>query len=187
MSSACQRNGGGMTNMRTCATEKDGEQRQWILSRAIIPNAALQPPKLDKHFNNKHDGKEAGNDIVALSAERACFNQTDTLSTLDFHQQRKFWYVLQIKLRTKLLNQTNLIQLVGNWSNHNLSKWKPLFSATKQRRNSNKWLPQMVWSIIDSSAWVVRYCNKLWLIRDGPVKLSLQVDESTDVSSYWQL
>jgi len=74
----------------TFITEKDGTQRpQYVLCGTMFSNANFKPSKLNEHFQNRHGGKTAGNDIATLQVKRARFDRVGTLPTYGFSPPEK--------------------------------------------------------------------------------------------------
>ncbi|XP_076315072.1 protein FAM200C-like [Tachypleus tridentatus] len=173
----------------TCTTEKDGTQRpQCILCSTLFSNANLKPSKLDEHFQNKHGGRDAGNDIVTLRVKRARFDQVGTLPTYGFSPTEK-----------PLLSASYEVayQIAKSKKPHTIGEEliKPCaleMAKIVLRKEAEKKLQQVSLSndvihnrIIDMSVDILE--QVVADIKASPVKISLQVDESTDVSNCCQL
>ncbi|XP_076325489.1 protein FAM200C-like [Tachypleus tridentatus] len=166
----------------TCTTEKDGTQRpQCILCSTLFSNANLKPSKLDEHFKNKHGGRDAGNDIVTLRVKRARFDQVGTLPTYGFLPTEK-----------PLLRASYEVayQIAKSKKPHTIGEEliKPCaleMAKIVLDKEAEKKLQQVSLSndvihnrIIDMSVDILE--QVVADIKASPVKISLQVDESTD-------
>ncbi|XP_076373030.1 protein FAM200C-like [Tachypleus tridentatus] len=173
----------------TCTTEKDGTQHpQCILCSTLFSNANLKPSKLDEHFKNKHGGRDAGNDIVTLRVKRARFDQVGTLPTYGFSPTEK-----------PLLRASYEVayQIAKSKKPHTIGEEliKPCaleMAKIVLGKEAEKKLQQVSLSndvihnrIIDMSVDILE--QVVADIKASPVKISLQVDESTDVSNCCQL
>ncbi|XP_076315873.1 protein FAM200C-like [Tachypleus tridentatus] len=166
----------------TCTTEKDGTQRpQCILCSTLFSNANLKPSKLDEHFKNKHGGRDAENDIVTLRVKRARFDQVGTLPTYGFSPTEK-----------PLLRASYEVayQIAKSKKPHTIGEEliKPCaleMAKIVLGKEAEKKLQQVSLSndvihnrIIDMSVDILE--QVVADIKASPVKISLQVDESTD-------
>ncbi|XP_076352731.1 protein FAM200C-like [Tachypleus tridentatus] len=166
----------------TCTTEKDGTQRpQCILCSTLFSNANLKPSKLDEHFKNKHGGRDAGSDIVTLRVKRARFDQVGTLPTYGFSPTEK-----------PLLRASYEVayQIAKSKKPHTIGEEliKPCaleMAKIVLGKEAEKKLQQVSLSndvihnrIIDMSVDILE--QVVADIKASPVKISLQVDESTD-------
>ena len=173
----------------TCVTEKDGTQRpQCILCSTMFSNANLKPSKLDEHFKNRHGGKDAGNDIATLRVQRARFDRAGTLLTHGFSPTAK-----------PLLHASYQVAYLVAKSKkpHTIAKelTKPCaleMAKTVLGQEAARKLQQVSLSndvirnqIVDMSDDILE--QVVVDIKASPVKISLQVDESTDVSNCCQL
>lgn len=69
----------------TCMTEADGTRRpHCILCSTVFTNANLRPSRLNEHFNNRHGGTDAGQDLNSLKTKRERFGRSGTMSNLGF-------------------------------------------------------------------------------------------------------
>ncbi|XP_076325352.1 protein FAM200C-like [Tachypleus tridentatus] len=170
----------------TCTTEKDGTQRpQCILCSTLFSNANLKPSKLDEHFKNKHGGRDAGNDIVTLRVKRARFDQVGTLPTYEVSPTEK-----------PLLRASYEVayQIAKSKKPHTIGEEliKPCaleMAKIVLGKEAEKKLQQVSLSndvihnrIIDMSVDILE--QVVADIKASPVKISLQVDESTDVVNF---
>ncbi|XP_076322307.1 protein FAM200C-like [Tachypleus tridentatus] len=173
----------------TCTTEKDGTQRpQCILCSTLFSNANLKPSKLDEYFKNKHGGRDAGNDIVTLRVKRARFDQVGTLPTYGFLPTEK--HLLRASYEVAY-------QIAKSKKPHTIGEEliKPCaleMAKIVLGKEAEKKLQQVSLSndvihnrIIDMSVDILE--QVVADIKASPVKISLQVDESTDVSNCCQL
>ncbi|XP_045120470.1 protein ZBED8-like [Portunus trituberculatus] len=172
----------------TCATEKGGTQRpQCILCTTLFSNANLKPSKFDEHFKNKHGGRDAGNGVVTLRAKKARFDQVGTLPTYGFSPTEK--PLLRASYEAAY-------QIAKSKKPHTVGEEliKPCALETAKivlGKEAEKKLQVFVSNdvihnrIIDMSGDILE--QVVADIKDSPVKISLQVDESTDVSNCCQL
>ncbi|KAK3885513.1 hypothetical protein Pcinc_010254 [Petrolisthes cinctipes] len=173
----------------TCATEKDGTQRpQCILCSTLFSNANLKPSKLDEHFKNKHGGRDAGNNIVTLIAKRARFDQAGTLPTYGFSPTEKSLLraFYQVAYQIAKLKKPHTIgeELIKPCV---LEMAKIVLGKEAEKKLQQVSLSNDVIHnrIIDLSDDILE--QVVADIKASPVKISLQVDESTDVSNCCQL
>ncbi|XP_076372943.1 protein FAM200C-like [Tachypleus tridentatus] len=144
-------------------------------------NANLKPSKLDEHFKNKHGGRDAGNDIVTLRVKRARFDQVSTLPTYGFSPTEK-----------PLLRASYEVayQIAKSKKPHTIGEEliKPCaleMAKIVLGKEAEKKLQQVSLSndvihnrIIDMSVDILE--QVVAVIKASPVKISPQVDESTD-------
>ncbi|XP_045117651.1 protein ZBED8-like [Portunus trituberculatus] len=172
----------------TCATEKDGTQRpQCILCITLFSNANLKPSKLDEHFKNKHDGRDAGNDIVTLRDKRARFDQVGTLPTYGFSPTEKplprASYEIAYHIAKSKKPHTVGEELIKPCA---LEMAKIVLGKEAEKKLQVSVSNDVIHNrIIDMSGDILE--QVVADIKDSPVKISLQVDESTDVSNCCQL
>ncbi|XP_076352730.1 protein FAM200C-like [Tachypleus tridentatus] len=166
----------------TCTTEKDGTQRpQCILCSTLFSNANLKPSKLDEHFKNKHGGRDAGNDIVTLRVKRARFDQVGTLPTYGFSPTEKLLlrasYEVAYQIAKSKKPHTIGEELIKPCA---LEMAKIVLGKEAEKKLQQVSLSNDVIHnrIIDMSVDILE--QVVADIKASPVKISLQVDESTD-------
>ncbi|XP_076359052.1 protein FAM200C-like [Tachypleus tridentatus] len=166
----------------TCTTEKDGTQRpQCILCSTLFSNANLKPSKLDEHFKNKHGGRDAGNDIVTLRVKRARFDQVGTLPTCGFSPTEKpllrASYEVAYQIAKSKKPHTIGDELIKPCA---LEMAKIVLGKEAEKKLQQVSLSNDVIHnrTIDMSVDILE--QVVADIKASPVKISLQVDESTD-------
>ncbi|KAK8389755.1 hypothetical protein O3P69_009033 [Scylla paramamosain] len=168
----------------TCATEKDETQRpQCILCSTLFPNANLKPSKLDEHSKNKHGGRDAGNDIVTLIDKKARFDQAGTLPTYGFSPTEKpllrASYQDEYQIAKSKKPYTIGEELIKPCA---LEMAKIVLGKEAEKKLQQVSLSNVIHNrIIDMSDDILE--QVVAEIKASPVKISLQVDESIDVSN----
>ncbi|XP_068230406.1 protein FAM200C-like [Palaemon carinicauda] len=189
MSNKCKWNEDYIRYGFTCMTEADGTQRpQCILCSAVFANANLQSSRLNEHFNNLHGGTDAGHDLKILKIKRERFDRSGTLSKLDFVPVEK--PLLQASYEVALL-------CAKKKKAHTIAEELVIRCALEMvkivlGRESEKKLKQIPLSndiihsrIHDMSQDVLQ--QVITDLKASPVRVSIQLDESTDVSFCSQL
>ena len=174
----------------TCITERDGSQRpQCMICNAKLSNYSLAPAKLREHFLKLHgDGKYKNTTFAEFKVKRAKFDEKATLPVFGFvlidkpvltasyevvyliAKQGKPHTIGETLVKPAALKMANI--MLGKDAENKLSQI-PLSNDTINSRTddmSNDILAQVVADLISS-----------------PAKFSLQLDETTDVSSLSQL
>ena len=173
----------------TFITEKDGTQRpQCVLCGSMFSNSKLKPSKLDEHFKNRHGGVSAGNDIATLQVKRARFDRAGTLRMYGFSPPEKPLLLASYEVA---------YQIVKSKKPHTVGEEliKPCILKIADivlGKEAAKKLQQVSLSndvihnrIIDMSEDILE--QVIADIKASPVTISLQLDESTDVSNCSQL
>ena len=174
----------------TCITECDGSQRpQCMICNAKLSNSSLAPAKLREHFLKLHgDGKYKNTTLAEFKVKRARFDENATLPVFGFvpidkpvltasyevayliAKQGKPHTIGETLVKPAALKMANI--MLGKAAENKLSQI-PLSNDTISSRiddMSNDILAQVVADLISS-----------------PAKFSLQLDETTNVSSLSQL
>ena len=174
----------------TCITERDGSQRpQCMICNAKLSNSSLAPAKLREHFLKLHgDGKYKNTTFAEFKVKREKFDEKATLPVFSFvlidkpvltasyevayliAKQGKPHTIGETLVKPAALKMANI--MLGKDAENKLSQI-PLSNDTINSRTddmSNDILAQVVADLISS-----------------PAKFSLQLDETTDVSSLSQL
>ncbi|XP_073529589.1 protein FAM200C-like [Phyllobates terribilis] len=174
----------------TCITERDGSQRPICMTcNAKWSNSSLAPAKLKEHFLKLHgDGEYKNTTLAKFKVKRARFDERTTLPALGFvpvnkpiltasyevayliAKQGKPHTIGETLIKPAALKMANLI--LGTAAEGKLSQI-PLSNDTISDRiecMSKDILAQVVADLISS-----------------PAKLSLQLNETTDVSNLSQL
>ena len=154
----------------------------------MFSNSNLKLSKLDEHFKNKHGGVNAGNDIATLQVKRAIFDRAGTLRMYGFSPPEK---------PLLLASYEAAYQIVKSKKPHTVEKELIKSCILKIAdivlgKEAAKKLQQVSLSndvihnrIIDMSEDILE--QVIADIKASPVTISLQVDESTDVSNCSQL
>ncbi|XP_076343931.1 protein FAM200C-like [Tachypleus tridentatus] len=180
LSAICRRNESGMTNMSSLVSPVL-QRRMGHNVHSVSCAAHSSPMRTPKHFKNKHGGRDAGNDIVTLRVKRARFDQVGTLPTYGFSPTEK-----------PLLRASYEVayQIAKSKKPHTIGEEliKPCaleMAKIVLGKEAEKKLQQVSLSndvihnrIIDMSVDILE--QVVADIKASPVKISLQVDESTD-------
>lgn len=172
----------------TCITERDGSQRPYcMICNAKLSNSSLAPAKLREHFFNLH-GNYKNTTLAEFKVKRARFDEKGSLPVLGFvpidkpiltasyevayliAKQGKPHNIGEKLIKPAVLKMANI--MLGKAAEVKLSQI-PLSNDTIRDRiddMSKDILAQVVADLISS-----------------PAKFSLQLDETTDVSSLSQL
>ncbi|GLV38082.1 hypothetical protein CBL_10049 [Carabus blaptoides fortunei] len=155
----------------TCTTDKDSIQRpQCILCYKIFSNSNLKPLKLSEHFKRLHGGEDAGHTLDKLSCMRARFNSRGTIMTFTSVSKKKPHNIAEELVKPCALEITKIV--FGSEA-YNKVKQIPLSNDVIRSR------------IKDMSEDILQQIVED--IKNSPVKVSIQLDESTDVDNYSQL
>ncbi|GLV20116.1 hypothetical protein CBL_21336, partial [Carabus blaptoides fortunei] len=173
----------------TCTTDKDGIQRpQCILCYKMFSNSNLKPSKLSEHFKRLHGGEDAGHTIDKLSCMRARFNSRGTITTFTSVSVEKpllqaSYHVAYLCAKKKKPHNIaeelvkpcalEIAKIVLGSDAYNKVKQIPLSNDVIRSR------------IKDMSEDILQQIVED--IKNSPVKVSIQLDESTDVDNYSQL
>ena len=173
----------------TCMTEADGTQRpQCILCSTVFANANLKPSRLNEHFNNRHGGTDAGHDLNSLKIKRERFDRSGTLPKLGFVPVEKpllqASYEVALLCAKKKKAHTIAEELVKPCA---LEMAKIVLGTEAEKKL--KQIPlsnDIIHSRIhDMSQDVLQ--QVITDLKASPVRVSIQLDESTDVSFCSQL
>lgn len=173
----------------TCTTEKDGTQRpQCILCSKIFSNCNLKPSKLLEHFNNLHGGEGAGHSMNSLKSKKARFDTSGTILKLCGPAIQK--PLLEASYQVAYL-------CAKRKKPHTIAEEliKPcalIIAKTVLDSEAHKKIQQIPLSndIIRSRIQDLSKDILLQVIEDiksSPLKVSIQLDESTDVDNCSQL
>lgn len=175
----------------TCVEDKNRAPRaQCLLCNVVFSNESLRPSKLKPHFL-KHGGESApGNDVDSLRRKRARFDSRGTLPNLSKRQAT-------IEKPLLVASYQAAAMIAKCKKNHTLGEnfVKPLFAqmaVTLIGEEARKIFEKVPLSnntirerINDMSADVKD--QVVQDLKDSAFKISLQLDESTDVASCSQL
>ena len=181
MSSKKRRWNDSYLKYRFTKVEKDEIKAQWMECGSICCDASIKPSKLNNHFQSVHDGKETERDMI--KKERARFNQKGTLSVPGRTPPKKpileasyeAFYIIgktrapfigEILIKPATLKITEII--LG----------KEAMKKTKRVPLSNDVVTSRIAEIS---------CNivdkVVTPVKESSVRISLQLNESTDVSN----
>ena len=156
--------------------------------RHYVLKLKLEPSKLDEHFKNRHGGVNAGNDIATLHVKRARFDRAGTLRMYGFSPPEK---------PLLLASYEAAYQIVKSKKPYTVGEKliRPCFVKIADivlGKKAAKKLQQVSLSndvihnrIIDMSEDILE--QVIADIKASPVTISLQLDESTDMSNCSQL
>ena len=173
----------------TCLTEKDRTERpQCILCTIVLSNANLKPLRLKEHFDNRHWGAKLGNDFNTLKIKRARFHQSGTLEKHGFlpidkpllHTSYKVAFLCAKKSKP----HTIVEELVKPCA---MEMAKSLLGVETEKKLRLVPLSNDIITsrIRDMSEDILQ--QFIADVKASPIKVSLQLDESTDVSLCSQL
>ena len=170
-------------------TEKNGTQRpQCVLCGTMFSNSNLKPSKLDEHFKNGHGGVNAGNNIATLQVKRARFDRAGTLRMYGFSPPEKPSLLASYEAAYQIVKSKKRITVGEELIKPCIFKIADIVLG----KEAAKKLQQISLSndvihnrIIDMSEDILE--QVIADIKASPVTISLQLDESTDVSNCSQL
>ena len=164
------------------------ERPQGILCNVIFCNSNPKPSKLSKHFKNKHGGVEAGCNAEIVKTKQACYEQNGTLPEVGFTSVEKPHLLALYKVAYRIAKARNP---------HSLAKKviKPCvadMAGTILGDGASRKLKQVALSNNTArrrlNDFSIDICDQLISnFTASPLKISLQLDESTSVSNYSQL
>lgn len=174
----------------TCTgINNDVQKPQCILCGIVFSNANLKPSKLLEHFNNRHGGADvASQDVESLKAKRVRFDTQGTLPKLGFIPTEKPLLIASYHVAYKISKCKKPHTIAEE-----LIKPCALEMATivlgKEASNKLKLVPlsnNIIQSRINDMSLDIldQVVND---IRTSPLKISLQLDETTDVTNCSQL
>ncbi|KAK4327553.1 hypothetical protein Pmani_001960 [Petrolisthes manimaculis] len=173
----------------TCVTEADGTERpQCILCSTVFSNANLKPSRLKEHFNNRHGGTDAGHDLNSLKIKRERFDRSGTLPKRGFVPVEKpllqAYYDVAFLCAKKKKPHTIAEELVKPCT---LKMAKTVLGSDAEKKLKQVPLSKDIIHsrISDMSRDILQ--QVITDMKASPVKVSIQVDESTDVSFCSQL
>ena len=177
----------------TFITEKDGTQRpQCVLCGTMFPNSNLKPSKLNEHFKNRHGGVNAGNDIATLQVKRARFDRAGTLRMYGFSSPEKPILLASCEAAYQIVKSKKPHTVGEELIKPCILKIADIVLGKEAAKEAAKKLQQVSLSndviqnrIIDMSEDILE--QVIADIKASPVTISLQLDESTDVSNCSQL
>ena len=170
----------------TCTETTEGLQKpQCIFCNVVFSNANLKPSKLREHFNNRHGGADvSGHDVESLKAKRIRFESRGTLPKLGFvsadkpllmasyhvaynvAKSKKPHTIAEEVIKPCVLQMTKIV--LGKEASKKL-ELVPLSNNVIQSRISDLSSDILDQVIAD--------------IKASPLKISLQLDETTDVEN----
>ena len=177
----------------TFITEKDGTQRpQCVLCGTMFSNSNLKLSKLDEHFRNRHGGVNAGNDIATLQVKRARFDRAGTLRMYGFSPPEKPLLLASYEAAYQIVKSKKPHTVGEELIKPCILKIADIVLGKEAAKEAAKKLQQVSLSndvihnrIIDMSKDILE--QVIADIKASPVTISLQLDESTDVSNCNQL
>ncbi|XP_068209156.1 protein FAM200C-like [Palaemon carinicauda] len=172
----------------TCLTKRDGIARpQCMLCNLVMSNGNLKPSGLKEHFESKHKD-HVGTSIEAFKLKRVCYDQKATLSSYGFSAPRKplleasykVLYMIAREKKPHTIGETLVKHCALEMAKIVLGEHaaKKLSQVSVSNDTVHQRIKDMSQDIITQ---VVRK------IKQSPAKISMQIDESTDVSNHSQL
>ena len=165
------------------------DRPQCVLCNAVFSNSNLKPSKLGEHFQIKHGGnKRAGNDLISLQAKWARYDVKGMFPKLGFTPvdkplllaSFKVVYELAKKKKPHMIAET-LIKPCA------LEMLKTILGADAEQKLQQVPLSNtVIRSRIDDIAANI-LDQVVSDIKTSSAKISIQLDESTDVSNCSQL
>ena len=175
--------------MSSMVSEKDGTERpQCTLCSKVFSNANLKPSKLKEHFDNRHEGAKSGNDLNTLKIKMARFHQSNTLEKHGILLIDKRLLHVSCKVAF-LLTKKKQVTHISRKVSENLRNGNGKI-ITRARSRKKLSLVPLSHDIITSRIRGIRENILEQVIADvkaSPIKVILQLDESTDVSLCSQL
>ena len=170
-------------------TTVDGvEKPQCILCDVVFCNANLKPSKLSEHFRNKHGGVEAGYDAETLKTKRARYEKSGTLPKMGFTSVEKPHLLASYKVAYRIAKAMKPHTLAEEVVKPCVIDMADIILGDGAARKLKQ--------VALSNDTIARRIKDLSIdIRDqlisdlkaSPLKISIQLDESTDVSNCSQL
>ena len=170
------------------ATTVDGvEKPQCILCNVVFCNVNLKPSKLSEHFRNKHGGVEAGYDAETLKTKRARYEKSGTLPKMGFTSVEKphlasykVAYRIAKEMKPHTLAEEVVKPCVIDMADIILGDGAA--RKLKQVALSNNTIARRIKDLsIDIRDQLISD------LKASPLKISIQLDESTNVSNCSQL
>jgi len=172
----------------TCMTERDGTERpQCMICNLVMSNGNLKPSGLKEHLENKHSN-HVGTSVDAFKLKRVRYDQKATLSSYGFaapgkpllEASYKVSYMIAKAKKPHTIGETLVKPCVLEMAKIVLGE-----DAVKQLSQvslSNDTVRQRIKDMSqDITTQVVSE------MKQSPAKISMQIDESTDVSNHSQL
>ena len=151
-------------------------------------NANLKPSKLSEHFRNKHRGVEAGYDAETLKTKRARYEKIGTLPKMEFTSVEKPHLLASYKVAYRIAKEMKPHTLAEEVVKPCVIDMADIILGDGAARKLKQ--------VALSNDTIARRIKDLSIdIRDqlisdlkaSPLKISIQLDESTDVSNCSQL
>ncbi|XP_059097468.1 protein FAM200C-like [Tigriopus californicus] len=172
----------------TCLTERDGIDRpQCMLCNLVMSNGNLKPSGLKEHLESKHKD-HVGTSIEAFKLKRVRYDQKATLSSYGFSAPRKplleasykVSYMIAREKKPHTIGETLVKPCALEMAKIVLGEdaAKKLSQVSVSNDTVHQRIKDMSQNIITQ---VVSE------IKQSPAKISMQIDESTDVSNHSQL
>ena len=172
----------------TCTGNDDLQKPHCMLCNAVFCNANLKLSKLQEHFNNKRGGADiSGHDIESLKIKRARFDSRGTLPKLGFVSVDKPLLLASYQVAYKVAKSKKPHTIAEELIKPCALEMATIILGKEARKFESVSLSN---NVIHSR---IGDLNEDILdqvisdVRSSPLKISLQLDESTDVASCSQL
>ncbi|KAG2466217.1 ZBED8 protein, partial [Polypterus senegalus] len=171
-----------------CVTERDGTERpQCMICNLVMSNRNLKPSGLREHLESKHSN-HVGTSIDAFKLRRICYDQKATLSSYGFVAPGKHFleasyrvsYMIVKEKKPHTIGETFVKPCALEMAKIVLGE-----DAVKQLSQvslSNDIVHQRIKDM--SQNIITQVVSE---IKQSPAKISMQIDESADVSNHSQL
>uniref|UniRef100_UPI00358EA82C protein FAM200C-like n=1 Tax=Myxine glutinosa TaxID=7769 RepID=UPI00358EA82C len=174
----------------TCITGNDGLQKpQCTLCSVVFSNSNLKPSKLQEHFKNKPGGAEVeGHHVGSLKIKRTRFDSVGTLPKLGFVSVEKTLLLASYQVAYAVAKSKKPHTIAEDLIKPCALEMATTFLSKEARKKfeqvplSNNIIHNRISDLSEDILDQV-----ISDIRASPLKISIQLDESTDVSSCCQL
>ena len=173
----------------TVTMGSEGDERpQCILCNVIFCNANMKPSRLKEHFNHKHGGAKAGLDSESLKIKRARFDSMETLEKWGFVRAEKPLLLGSYKVAYEIAKQEKPHTIAESLIKPCALEMASIVLGKDAKRKLQA--VRLSDNTISSRICDISYeiLNQIITdIKNSPTKISLQLNESTDISSCCQL
>ena len=173
----------------TMTKSNDGDERpQCILCNVLFCNANMKPSRLKEHFNNKHGGVKPGQDSESLKIKRVRFDSSGTFPKMGFVPADKPLLLASYKVAYEIAKNKKPHTIAENLIKPCALEMAGIVlgKEAKQKLQQVPLSDNVISSrISDMSDDILK--QVITDIKSSPTKISMQLDESTDVAKCCQL
>ena len=168
----------------TMTKSSDGDERpQCILCNVLFSNANMKPSRLQEHFNNKHGGVKPGQDSESLKIKKVRFDSSGTLPKMGFVPADKLLLLASYKVVYEIAKSKKQHTIAENLIKPCALEMAGIVlgKEAKQKLQQVPFSDKAISSrISDMSDDILK--QVITDIKSSPTKISMQLDESTDVA-----